>query len=140
MRIQEDSFKGIAVRYFFRLTIWRLPKYRLKAKAPQDQRIFKIIHGKAGFVPAVCQAIAGMDKAVVISGIFSNHPLLVTGTEKPVGMGIISYPTLGGLFELYTPEEYKESVNQIKKYMGADHEDVKAMEADLANSTFLTIF
>ena len=47
-------------------------------------------------------------------------------------MGIISYPTLGGLFELYTPEEYKESVNQIKKYMGADHEDVKAMEADLA--------
>ena len=41
-------------------------------------------------------------------------------------------PTLGGLFELYTPEEYEESVNQIKKYMGADHEDVKAMEADLA--------
>lgn len=27
-------------------------------------------------------------------------------------------PTLGGLFELYTPEEYEESVNQIKKYMG----------------------
>jgi len=24
--------------------------------------------------------------------------------------------------------------------MSADHEDVKAMEADLANSTFLTIF
>jgi len=37
------------------------------------------------------------------------------------------------LFELYTPEEYEESVNQIKKYMGADHEDVKAMETDLAN-------
>ena len=30
-----------------------------------------------------------MDKAAVISGIFSNHPL-ATGTEKPVGMGIIS--------------------------------------------------
>lgn len=40
--------------------------------------------------------------------------------------------TLGGLFELYTPEEYEESINQIKKYMGADHADVKAMEADLA--------
>ena len=72
-----------------------------------------------------------MDKDVVVFGIFSNHPL-VTDTEKPIGMGIISYPTLGGLFELYTPEEYEESVNQIKKYMGADHEDVKAMEADLA--------
>lgn len=23
-------------------------------------------------------------------------------------------PTLGGLFELYTPEEYEESINQIK--------------------------
>ena len=33
---------------------------------------------------------------------------------------------------LYTPEEYEESINQIKKYMGADHADVKAMEADLA--------
>ena len=41
-------------------------------------------------------------------------------------------PTLGGLFELYTPEEYEESINQIKKYMAADHADVKAMEADLA--------
>ena len=41
-------------------------------------------------------------------------------------------PTLGGLFELYTPEEYEESVNQIKKYMGANHADVKAMEAELA--------
>lgn len=40
-------------------------------------------------------------------------------------------PTLGGLFELYTPEEYEESINQIKKYMGADHADVKAMEAEL---------
>ena len=27
-------------------------------------------------------------------------------------------PTLGGLFELYTPEEYEESVNQIKKVHG----------------------
>ena len=80
-----------------------------------------------------------MDKDVAVFGIFSNHPVF-TDTEKPMGMGIISYPTLGGLFDLYTPEEYKESVNQIKKYMGADHEDVKAMEADLANSTFLTIF
>ena len=85
----EIPFKGIAARYFFRLIIWRQPKYRLKARAPQDQKIFKIIHGKSGFVPAVCQAVAGMDKAVVISGIFSNHPL-VTGTEKPAGMGIIS--------------------------------------------------
>ena len=31
-----------------------------------------------------------------------------------------------------TSSYFLESVNQIKKYMGADHEDVKAMEADLA--------
>lgn len=41
-------------------------------------------------------------------------------------------PTLGGLFELYTPAEYEETINQIKKYMGANHADVKAMEAELA--------
>ena len=38
-------------------------------------------------------------------------------------------PTLGGLFELYTPAEYEETINQ---YMGANHADVKAMEAELA--------
>ena len=81
----EIPFKGIAARYFFRLIIWRQPKYRLKARAPQDQRIFKIIRGKSDFFPSVCQAVAEMDKDVVVFGIFSNHPL-VTDTEKPIGM------------------------------------------------------
>lgn len=45
---------------------------------------------------------------------------------------LVEDPTLGGIFELYTSEEYEESINQIKKYIGADHADVKAMEADLA--------
>ena len=40
-------------------------------------------------------------------------------------------PTLGGLFELYTPAEYEETINQIKKYMGANHADVKAELAKL---------
>ncbi|MEH2930646.1 hypothetical protein VSQ48_12155 [Candidatus Ventrimonas sp. KK005] len=59
--------------------------------------------------------------------VLAPQPSTVQAVQNPV-----EDPTLGGLFELYTPEEYEESVNQIKKYMGADHEDVKAMEADLA--------
>ena len=89
MRIQEDSSKGIAVRYFFILTVWRQPKYRLKVRTPQNQRIFKIFDRKSEFIPAVCQVPAGRDKAVVISGIFSANPL-VTGKEIPAGKGIIS--------------------------------------------------
>ena len=42
-------------------------------------------------------------------------------------------PTLGGLFELYTPAEYEETINQIKKYMGANHADVKAMETTIVS-------
>lgn len=39
--------------------------------------------------------------------------------------------TLGGLFELYTPEEFEEVVNNVKKYADASSPDVKAMEENL---------
>ncbi len=38
-------------------------------------------------------------------------------------------PTLGGIFELYTPEELAETIENIKKY--ADVKDTKSMEEDL---------
>jgi len=44
-------------------------------------------------------------------------------------------PTLGGIFELYTPEEYEKVVENVKKYAdgegGDNDETVKRMEADL---------
>lgn len=43
-----------------------------------------------------------------------------------------SDPTLGGLFEVYTPEEYTAVVDNVKKYSdGASNEDIQAMEDDL---------
>lgn len=40
-------------------------------------------------------------------------------------------PTLGGIFELYTPEEYAEVVENIKQQGAGTEEDIKSMEADL---------
>lgn len=41
-------------------------------------------------------------------------------------------PTLGGIFEVYTPEEYAGVIENIKKYSdGATSEDIKSMEEDL---------
>lgn len=41
-------------------------------------------------------------------------------------------PTLGGIFELYTPEEYEQVIEDVKKYSdGCTPEDIKNMEADL---------
>ncbi len=44
---------------------------------------------------------------------------------------ILADPTLGGLFELYTPEEYTEVIETVKKYADGGSEDVKRMEEDL---------
>lgn len=44
---------------------------------------------------------------------------------------ILADPTLGGLFELYTPEEYAEVIETVKKYADGGSEDVKRMEEDL---------
>lgn len=42
-------------------------------------------------------------------------------------------PTLGGIFEVYTPEEYAAVVDNVKKYSdGGSSEDIRAMEDDLA--------
>ncbi len=40
-------------------------------------------------------------------------------------------PTLGGIFELYTPQEYEQVVENVKKYSDGTEEDIKRMEADL---------
>lgn len=40
-------------------------------------------------------------------------------------------PTLGGIFETYTPEEYAEVVEMVKKYSDGTEEDFRSMEADL---------
>lgn len=42
-----------------------------------------------------------------------------------------SDPTLGGLFELYTPEEYEKVVENVRSVFGAGNADVKNMEEDL---------
>ena len=44
---------------------------------------------------------------------------------------ILADPTLGGIFELYTPEEYAEVIEDVKKYADGGSESVKRMEEDL---------
>lgn len=51
-----------------------------------------------------CLRVSARATAIHCSGQVAQNP--------------VEAPALGGLFELYTPEEYEESVNQIKKYMG----------------------
>lgn len=52
----------------------------------------------------------------------------LSGTEDDLE-DILSDPTLGGIFQLYTVEEYEEVVENVKKY--ADGGSVSNMEADL---------
>ncbi len=52
----------------------------------------------------------------------------LSGTEDDLE-DILSDPTLGGIFQLYTAEEYEEVVENVKKY--ADGGSVSNMEADL---------
>ena len=42
-----------------------------------------------------------------------------------------SDPTLEGLFELYTPEEYEKVVENVRSVFGAGNPDVKNMKEDL---------
>lgn len=44
---------------------------------------------------------------------------------------ILADPTLGGIFELYTPEEYAQVIEDVKKYADSGSESVKRMEEDL---------
>lgn len=97
-------------------------------------------HLKQNFLKERIINIMKMKKQISALGIILSMAL-VTGSAvvyaaTPTSIHAIAGQqaddmTLGGLFELYTPEEFEEVVNNVKKYADASSSDVKEMEENL---------
>lgn len=93
-----------------------------------EERIINIMKKRKFGIAGIMLSIA------LIAGAATVYAATPVTAQTPAFNHSTDDLTLGGIFELYTPEEYKQVVENVKKYSNAStfSQDIKAMEEDLA--------